>query len=540
MEYYCGVRFDDFIIYSKDLRDDDLDLLQNNKERVIYTIENNPNSIVYDGTQYILYEWVEYFIIGLNNKRFTEEDFINIGKYYRNNNGSILMKNFIGYMKFATQEFQIISSKISTEEIHLLIEKLDTRIKKTISLSFLENGVSRAYFETNINRYLDFYVYIKLYNSLKKNRILPDLNWILKFPNIKFEKTINTVPLSLATDISNESLMDIFSGNTNLTQNNQGKISTKFNGFIPEVINEYNNTISNDTSENRFIKFFVKQCIRILSKFYDDLSQYSCQNQLLVKEVNQYREELTRILRNNFFSEISDIHSINHSSTILTRQIGYKQIYQEYINIKQVPINNLFKSKDLIELYNNKSVDKLYEYICLFRLVDILEDIYKTYAEGEILTETQTTPYTVGLSESNDGLEFRFRATEEYIESVLLFQHSFSRGNGGSFSVEFRPDFTIKIIDSIGKVFYYHFDSKFRVSNDGSSKNEDIVKMHAYCDGILKTKGAYVLFPGDSEIIYDKPTELNQFIGVGAFPLNFNNKYDEILAEFLRGLLVRR
>ena len=42
------------------------------------------------------------------------------------------------------------------------------------------------------------------------------------------------------------------------------------------------------------------------------------------------------------------------------------------------------------------------------------------------------------------------------------------------------------------------------------------------------------------EIIYDKPTELNQFIGVGAFPLNFNNKYDEILAEFLRGLLVRR
>ena len=168
MEYYCGVRFDDFIIYSKDLRDDDLDLLQNNKERVIYTIENNPNSIVYDGTQYILYEWVEYFIIGLNNKRFTEEDFINIGKYYRNNNGSILMKNFIGYIRFATQEFQIISSKISTEEIHLLIEKLDTRIKKTISLSFLENGVSRAYFETNINRYLDFYVYIKLYNSLKK------------------------------------------------------------------------------------------------------------------------------------------------------------------------------------------------------------------------------------------------------------------------------------------------------------------------------------------------------------------------------------
>ena len=71
----------------------------------------------------------------------------------------------------------------------------------------------------------------------------------------------------------------------------------------------------------------------------------------------------------------------------------------------------------------------------------------------------------------------------------------------------------------------------------------EVVKMkilYAYCDGILKTKGAYVLFPGDSEIIYDKPTELNQFIGVGAFPLNFNNKHDEILAEFLRGLLVRR
>ena len=191
-----------------------------------------------------------------------------------------------------------------------------------------------------------------------------------------------------------------------------------------------------------------------------------------------------------------------------------------------------------MELYSNKSVDKLYEYICLFRLVDILECIYKTSAMAKISTDIQTTPYTVGLSEMNGGLEFRFHATEEFPESTILFQHSFTKNNGGSFSVEFKPDFTLKITDKVGEFFYYHFDSKFRISNDGSSKNDDVVKMHAYCDGIFKTLGAYVLFPGDSKIIYNKTND--ESIGVGAFPLNFDRDNDTFLEEFLKAILRRR
>lgn len=538
MEYFSGVRFENFIIYSKDLNDDNLEFLQNYKEQTVYTTANFSNSIAYDGKQYILYEWVEYYVVGINGSRLTIDDFANIGQYYRNNSGSILLKNFVGYIRFANQEFQVISSKISINEMHSLIEEVDSRINQTLSLSFSTNGVSSASFEKNNERYKEFYVYMKLYNSLKKHKILPNLKRILKFHNKKFESTCNIVPLSLANNISNESLMDMFSGRTNLTKSADGKIAAKFNGFIPEEINEYYNVVSNDTSENRFIKFFVKQCIRILSRFYDELFQYSYQNQLLIKEVNQYREELTRLLRTDFFNTISDITSINHSSTILTRQIGYKQIYEEYVNLKQAPINNLFNSKDLMELYSNKSVDKLYEYICLFRLVDILECIYKTSAMAKISTDIQTTPYTVGLSEMNGGLEFRFHATEEFPESTILFQHSFTKNNGGSFSVEFKPDFTLKITDKVGEFFYYHFDSKFRISNDGSSKNDDVVKMHAYCDGIFKTLGAYVLFPGDSKIIYNKTND--ESIGVGAFPLNFDRDNDTLLEEFLKAILRRR
>lgn len=539
MEYYSGVRFNNFIIYSKELTEDNLELLQSNEKQAISATNSGSDYIAFDGKQYIIYEWVEYFIVGFNDNRLVSEDFVNIGEYYKNNSGSLFLKNFVGYIKFRNQKFQVVSHKISIDELHSLIETIDDRINETISLSFSENGVSSATFEKKRDRHKDFYIYMKLYNSLKKRKILPNLKIILKFPNKKFESTCNLLPLSLANNISNESLMDIFSGRTNLTKRITGRNITKFNDFIPEEINEYYNKVSHDTSENRFIKFFIKQCIRILLKFHDELVQYTPQNQLLIKDVNHYREELVRLYRSNFFSSISDITSINHSSTILTRQIGYKQIYEEYVNLKQVPINNLFDSKDLMELYNNKSIDKLYEFICLFRLIDLLEKIYQTPALSRIKVDTLSIPYTVGLSESNDGLEFKFRATKEFPEVILLFQHSFTQSNSGSFSVEFKPDFTLKIFDNNHRDFFYcHFDSKFKISNDGSSKNEDIVKMHAYCDGIHKTIGAYVLFPGETRTIYTNSSV--KIKGVGAFPLSFNQDNDRILENFLKEILSRR
>ena len=49
-------------------------------------------------------------------------------------------------------------------------------------------------------------------------------------------------------------------------------------------------------------------------------------------------------------------------------------------------------------------------------------------------------------------------------------------------------------------------------------KYGDLYKMHTYKDAILKTEGAYVLYPGDDKKIF-RVTEEKPIPSVGAFPL---------------------
>lgn len=537
MEYLSGVKFDKFIIYSKDINEEDLESLKNGKKQ-INSLNKNINSIILKDNEYILNEWSEYYIIGVSNYKLSKKDFMYVGNYFGNNFGSVLIKNFIGHIKFVDQVFKVNSYKFSNEALKNLISEVDKRIEKTISLSFSERGVSNAVFEKNLTRFNDYYVYIKLYNSLKSKDIIKNIDRIIKYPNRKFENSKKNVPLSLARDWSRETLMDIFGGQNRLTKGTIKGDSKYFSGIVPEDINEYNNIVSNDTNENRFIKFFLKQCIRILSKFSSDLDQYSKNSQMLIEEVNGFKEELIRRLNSSFFKSISEITSINYSSTILTKQVGYRQIYETYITLKQVPINKLFNSQDLMELYTNKSIDKLYEYICLFRLVDILEEIYQLPNKNEKIEIESNNFYTVSLSEKNNAVVFKFKETEEFCESHLLFQYSYTNNNGGSFSVVFNPDFTLKLIHKNNETFYYHFDSKFRLHQDGKAKNEDIVKMHSYCDGIYNTNGAFVLYPGDKKEIYKKEnSQSSRLFGVGFFPLNIRRDKDQYLKEFLMSIL---
>ena len=66
--------------------------------------------------------------------------------------------------------------------------------------------------------------------------------------------------------------------------------------------------------------------------------------------------------------------------------------------------------------------------------------------------------------------------------------------------------------------FIIHFDAKYKLNiNDDSFKNVDIVKMHAYKDAIDGTLGAYVLYPGSVDRIYDEHD--GGIESVGAFGL---------------------
>lgn len=530
MRRYCkAVKFDDFIIFSNDLTNEELEKFKNSENEELPT-DVIENSIQIENDCFFLKEWQEYGVIGINGK-LVDKDFLFNGKLGRNNTGTIMFKNFVGTSRFKNQLFTIESDKMDSEQVDILISYVDERVKQTISMNFSAQGVNRGEFQKLTERYQNYYVYQKLYNALESNRIIPYIDRVQRYPNKQFQKHKREVSISEIQNISEDTIIDFFSGQTSLIKSERYR---KTKGYLRIALNEYYNRISIDTNENRFIKFFMSYCIIQISRFIEllesDIDENNSCNILLVEKLHEYRENFQRLLNSHFFKDVSSVSTLNYGSTVLTRQYGYKQIYSEYVNLKQVPIN-MFNANSLIELFENKSIDKLYEFICLFRLVDILESIYSQKSDETIKFNKKQPLFSVGLSEENGGVEFRFSKTENLPESRILFQHSFTRANLGSYSVEFKPDFSWEIMTD-DKKFRYHFDAKFRMSNFSHSKNDDIVKMHSYRDGIEMTVGAFVLFPGENKRIYSVDCE-NPFSGVGAFPLNINHEHDEEIRNMM-------
>src|SRR5699024_6473702 len=142
-------------------------------------------------------------------------------------------------------------------------------------------------------------IYQKLFNSLKESKIIPYIQYVFKQPNYLLKRDIETTKIELINNLSNESIIDVFSGSTPVAKaKNQNKnlgFLYKGQNIIPLEMNEHTNSVSTDTSENQFIKFFIKLCIKILTKFLNDLTSIDTEDSLknvrLMSEIDFYRKE---------------------------------------------------------------------------------------------------------------------------------------------------------------------------------------------------------------------------------------------------------
>lgn len=179
------------------------------------------------------------------------------------------------------------------------------------------------------------------------------------------------------------------------------------------------------------------------------------------------------------------------------------------------------------------------------------------------------------------------------IQVALFYNRRFKRPSRnlesweGSYTASFHPDCSIAITVSEGALrqkHWFHFDAKYRMelaalaqlltTDQGAimepdedddelgyeqeisrvHRKEDLFKMHTYRDGILSTRGAYILFPGDrTELRADGkkrnffirhpsafvPPAAQNFPSVGAFDLCPGRSTDQLPAikTFLHGVL---
>jgi predicted component of viral defense system (DUF524 family) len=161
-----------------------------------------------------------------------------------------------------------------------------------------------------------------------------------------------------------------------------------------------------------------------------------------------------------------------------------------------------------------------------------------------------------GLSSKKD---FVFILDGHEIKVALMYNRTFSRHRSGdgfkSYTFDFKPDYTL-CIEYGQQAFLIHFDAKYRSDKEESRTVEldeetreisrtfwedDVCKMHTYKDAILKTEGAYILYPGDGEIDIFKIDERKEIPSVGAFSLTPGQSESESkrLEWFLRSILIK-
>ena len=205
-----------------------------------------------------------------------------------------------------------------------------------------------------------------------------------------------------------------------------------------------------------------------------------------------------------------------------------------------------------------KKLSELYEYLCYFQLVKVLNELSIVKIDFEDVFIINKDNWSIGIKKGIQSAKyFKLNLYGYDIEMELFYNLRFSDNSKyRSYSLPFKPDYTllVKINESIN---YVHFDAKYRseleIIKDFDKigvednldaeinkrdyieeksklfKDGDIYKMHTYKDSILDTEGAYVLYPGDvTKRFYESNTVIPS---VGAFcltPGNDDNEEDEL------------
>jgi predicted component of viral defense system (DUF524 family) len=321
---------------------------------------------------------------------------------------------------------------------------------------------------------------------------------------------------------------------------------------LPEMISIHRNVQSQDTPENRFVKFALQTFVLFFNKMLQKLNEMNViADSLLYEEIVLLKNKLDSALTSDMLRNIPEPDMLPLGSMVLQRKEGYREIYQAWIKF-DTAARLVWSGGEDVYGAGQRDVATLYEYWVFFKLLDIVNRIFD-FKSAPVETLIEKTADGFGLKlKTGKHLTFggSYLGSSQDLGISFSYNRSFISNSdpkvSGSWSERMRPDYTISIwpfdlteieAESQDLMVHVHFDAKYRVDNieqlfgkndvdfneekqeqyDGRYKRADLLKMHAYNDAIRFTYGAYVLYPGDISKQWRQYKET--LPSIGAFPL---------------------
>ena len=426
----------------------------------------------------------------------------------------------------------------------------------SLSLIFEVNSPLYQEFELDYRQKETYYEDFMFLEYLFREENLPAIfEYLSKNLHSQLRNHTETVPISFAFNINQNTLKNIISKPNKLVKvDSDLEISEKLNGHIPYEIEQTKHEDVIDIPENRFFKYFLDLIRDLAEDLYENSKEGYIQDKL-----SYFRDEIEYYLSSKFFNHISAMDYVPFNSQILQKKEGYREIFQYFLmlefsfRLSWDEINNQFKGFE-------KKLSELYEYWCYFKLLKVLNELSVVKVNFEDIFRVNNDGWSISIKRGQSSAKkFKIYIENSEIDIELFYNLKFSKESPlyVSYSLIFKPDYTLKI--TIGnKIHYIHFDAKYRSQlevtgknldediderddleeNSYVFKNGDIYKMHTYKDSILRSHGAYVLFPGNSpQNFYVFESQVIPSVGAFSLTPGDDENNEQELAKFIEEVL---
>lgn len=307
---------------------------------------------------------------------------------------------------------------------------------------------------------------------------------------------------------------------------------------------------TNDTVENRFLKFVMEQTLRRFNTVSQHIRNAVSKSKLMESKLCDMGDELQRLTHHPFFRSIGAFKGFVQDSLVMKKASNYRTIYQKWIELQCG-----YELEEGINKLETKDIATLYEIWCFLKVKNIVSDLLGDKAVALYKGKSLTPQFIRDLNWGTHS-EVTFLRTEDNVELASVMYNAPVREDDGkinsaiagtwTYTTKQRPDIVLRLTKRQRDIQYtFLFDAKYRISDSHPDDmdippSDAIDQMHRYRDAIYyvdpsnqKPKreviGGYVLFPGNytrEELENSRYYQSTKAIGIGAFPLKPSDKIE--------------
>jgi uncharacterized protein len=372
-----------------------------------------------------------------------------------------------------------------------------------------------------------------------------------------------------------------------------GPLARLFRGYTPRELAVEERYETFDTLENRYVKYFLEECLLIAQRLAQQLEVR--RKPAAVREARYWAVQIEELLGHSRWSEVGSLRQFPSNSQVLQKRRGYKDVLKFDLSLRLGLELSWPRGEEFAYglLGDVRPVNEIYEYWCFFVLRRLLAEMCEAElpGNGSFIVHAADGLQVRLEKGKRSRVSFLYKSTgTRRLQVCLFYNRRFKRPSrplaswDGSYTAFFDPDYSVLVTVTDGdstRRHWLHFDAKYRLemaevenlfasselplptSKDEEEapfydaeisrihKQDDLFKMHTYRDGILSSRGAYILFPGDGAKLRLSGKHQNLFVrhpsafggapaqsipSVGAFDLCPGRDLSQlaVIREFLR------